>query len=80
MDDVQEYTHWQYRLIHVSHVVMIKLANKKILPQRITQRLEKMEKQRAKPPSCDDFYCVKSSRTPWKGKPPKDDLKRTDRT
>ncbi len=33
LDDVQEYMHWHYRLNHASYIVMIKLANKKLLPQ-----------------------------------------------
>jgi hypothetical protein len=68
LGDVQEYMHWHYRLNHASHIVLIKLANKKILPQRITQILKKMEKQRAKPPVCKDCYCANASRTPWRGK------------
>jgi hypothetical protein len=54
---------------------MIKLANKKMPPQRITQILKKMEKQRAKPPMCNDCYCASAARTPWRGKPKKDDKK-----
>jgi hypothetical protein len=58
---------------------MIKLAKKKMLPQRITQILKKMENQRAKPPMCNDCYCASASRTPWRGKPKKDDKKMLDR-
>ncbi len=36
LDDVQEYMHWHYRLNHASHIVMVKLANKKMPPQRMT--------------------------------------------
>jgi hypothetical protein len=79
LDDVQEYMHWHYRLNHASHVVMIKLANKKMLPQRITQILKKMDKQRAKPPMCNDCYCADASRTPWRGKATKDDKKKSER-
>jgi transposase InsO family protein len=79
LDDVQEYMHWHYRLNHASHVVMIKLANKKMLPQRITQLLKKMDKQRAKPPMCNDCYCANASRTPWRGKATKDDKKKSER-
>ena len=79
LDDVQEYMHWHYRLNHASHVVMIKLANNKMLPQRITQILKKMDKQRAKLPMCNDCYCAKASRTPWRGTPSKDDSKKIDR-
>ncbi len=64
LDDVQEYMHWHYRLNHASHIVMIKLANKKLPPQRITQILKKMEKQRVKPPMCNDCYCANAARTP----------------
>jgi hypothetical protein len=45
LDDMQEYMHWHCRLNHASHIVMIKLANKKMLPQRITKILKKMGKQ-----------------------------------
>ena len=79
LDDVQEYMHWHYRLNHATNAIMIKLANKKMLPQRITQILKKMEKQRAKPPMCNDCYCASASRTPWRGKPKKDDKKMLDR-
>jgi hypothetical protein len=79
LDDVQEYMQWHYRLNHASHVVMIKLANKKMLPQRITQILKKMEKQRSKPPMCNDCYCASAARTPWRTKPTKDDNKKLDR-
>jgi hypothetical protein len=58
---------------------MIKLANKKILPQRITQILKKMDKQRTKPPMHNDCYCASAARTPWRGKPTKDDKKKLDR-
>jgi hypothetical protein len=58
---------------------MIKLANNKMLPQKNTQILKKMEKQRAKPPMCNDCYCAKVSRIPWRGKPSKDDLKKIGR-
>jgi hypothetical protein len=58
---------------------MIKLANKKMLPQRITQILKKMEKQRAKPPMCNDCYCANASRTPWRGKITKDDENKSER-
>jgi hypothetical protein len=78
LDDVQEYMHWHYRLNHASHVVMIKLANNKMLPQRITKILKKMDKQRAKLPMCNDCYCAKASRTPWRGKPSKDVSKKID--
>ncbi len=61
LDDVQEYMHWHYRLNHASHTVMIKLENKKKLPQRITQILKKLENQRAKPPMCNDCYCVNAA-------------------
>ncbi len=79
LDDVQEYMQWHYRLNHASHVVMIKLANKKMLPQRITQILKKMEKQRSKPPMCNDCYCASAARTPWRTKPTKDDNKKLNR-
>jgi hypothetical protein len=79
LDDVQEYMNWHYRLSHVSHVIMTKLANKKMLPQRITQILKKMEKQRAKPPMCNDCYCANASRTPWRSKPSKGSMKKKDR-
>ncbi len=79
LDDVQEYMHWHYRLNNASHIVMIKLANNKMLPQKITQIQKKMEKQRAKPHMCNDCYCAKASRTPWRGKPSKDDTKKIDR-
>jgi hypothetical protein len=79
LDDVQEYMHWHYRLNHASHIVMIKLANKKMLPQRITQILKKMEKNRAKPPMCNDCYCANASRTPWRGKITKDDENKSER-
>jgi hypothetical protein len=75
LDDVQEYMHWHYRLNHALHVVMIKLADNKMLPQR-NQILKKMDKQRAKPPMCNDCYCAKASKTPWRGKPSKDDSKK----
>jgi hypothetical protein len=79
LDDVQEYMHWHYRLNHASHVVMMKLANKKMLPQRITQILQKMEKHRSKPPMCNDCYCASAARTPWRTKQRKDDYKKLDR-
>ncbi len=67
LDDVQEYMHWHYRLNHATNAIMIKLANKKMLPQRKTQILKKMEKRRAKPPMCNDGYCASAARTPWRG-------------
>ncbi len=76
---VQEYIHWHYTLNHATNAVMIKLANRKMLPQRITQILKKMEKQRAKAPMCNDCYCVSAARTPWRGKLKKDDKKMLDR-
>jgi hypothetical protein len=79
LDDVQEYMHWHCRLNHAIHAFIIKLANKMILPQRITQILKKMEKQRSKPPMRNDCYCASLARTPWRGKPTKDEKKRLDR-
>jgi hypothetical protein len=38
-----------------------------------------MEKQRAKPPMCNDCYCASAARTSWRGKPRKDDKKMLDR-
>jgi hypothetical protein len=70
LDDLQEYMHWHYRLNHASH---IKLTNKKMLFQRITQILKKMEKQRAKPPMCNGCYCANVSKTPCRVKTTKDD-------
>ncbi len=79
LDDMQEYMHWHYRLNHASHIVMIKLSNKKMLPQRISQILKKMEKHRAKPPMCNDCYCANASRTPQRGKITKDDENKLER-
>ncbi len=45
LDDVQEYMHLHYRLNYASHVVMMKITNKKMLPKGITQILKKMEKK-----------------------------------
>ncbi len=73
LDDVQEYMHWHYRLNHATNAEMIKLEKKKIILQRIKQILKKMEKHRSKPPMCNNCYCASAARTPWKGKPTKDD-------
>jgi hypothetical protein len=48
MDDVQEYMHWHCRLNYASHEVMIKLANKKMISQRITWIQKKMEEVEGK--------------------------------
>jgi hypothetical protein len=66
-------------LNYATNAIIIKLANKKMLPQRITQILKKMEKQWAKLLMCNDCYCASSARTPWRGKPKKDEKKMLDR-
>jgi len=79
LDDVQEYMHWHYKLNHPSHKVMSKIAKKQMLPQRITQILKKMDKSSIKPPMCNDCYCAKASRTPWRGKPNKEEERKLEK-
>jgi hypothetical protein len=52
--DTQEYMHWHYRLNHPSHSVMTRMAKLKMLRKEITRILKTMDKQRVKPPMCND--------------------------
>jgi hypothetical protein len=64
----QEYMHWHYRLNHPSHTVMSRMAKLRILPRGITRILRTMNKQRVKPPMCNDCCGAKATRKPWRGK------------
>jgi hypothetical protein len=66
--DSQEYMHWHYRLNHPSHTVMTRMAKLRMLPREITRILRTMNKQRVKPPICNDCSGAKATRKPWRGK------------
>jgi transposase InsO family protein len=66
--DSQEYMHWHYRLNHPSHTVMTRMAKLRMLPRGITRILKTMNKQRVKPPMCNDCCGAKATRKPWRGK------------
>ena len=68
LDDVQEYMHWHYRLNHPTHTVMTRMTKLKMLPKEITRILKKMDKQRVKPPMCNDCCGARATRKPWRGK------------
>ena len=65
--DTQEYMHWHYRLNHPSHTVMTRMAKLKMLPKEITRILKTMDKQRVKPPMCNDCCGARATRKPWRG-------------
>jgi hypothetical protein len=66
--DSQEYMHWHNRLNHPSHTVMTRMAKLRMLPREITRILRTMNKQRVKPPMCNDCCGAKATRKPWRGK------------
>jgi hypothetical protein len=62
--DSQEYMHWHYKLNHPSHTVMTRMAKLRMLPRGITRILKTMNKQRTKPPMCNDCCGAKATRKP----------------
>jgi hypothetical protein len=66
--DTQENMHWHYRLNHPSHTVMTRMAKLKMLPKEITRILKTMNKQRVKPPMCNNCCGTRAKRKPWRGK------------
>jgi response regulator RpfG family c-di-GMP phosphodiesterase len=66
--DTQEYMHWHYKLNHPSHTVMTRMAKLKMLSKEITRILKTMDKQRVKPPMCNDCCGARATRKPWRGK------------
>jgi len=67
-NDKQEYMHWHYKLNHPTHTVLVKMAFQNMLPRRITKILKDMDKDKIKPPMCNDCYGAKATRKPWRTK------------
>jgi hypothetical protein len=71
--DKQEYMHWQYKMNHPAHAVLLRMVKQKMLPRRITKILDSMEKHITKLPMHNDCCGAKAIRRPWRTKETKDE-------